>query len=72
MRADILDEKRPCLFITICNFREQIEILPPPDCENVFYGFLAQFVGEYILLTAPDVDISVALSMIPLITTDHL
>jgi hypothetical protein len=59
------------LFITICNIREQIEILPPPDCENVLYGFLAQRVDEYILLTAPDVDIFAALSMIPLITTDH-
>ena len=58
------------MFIAICNIREQIEILPP-DRKNVSYEFLAQLVGEYILPTAPDVDVSAALSMMPPTTTDH-
>ncbi|KAH8987428.1 hypothetical protein EDB92DRAFT_1875632 [Lactarius akahatsu] len=60
----------PCSFIAICNIlilREQIEILPR-DRKSVSYEFLAQLVGEYILLTAPEVDVSAALSMMPLTT----
>jgi hypothetical protein len=49
---------------------EQIEILPP-DRKNVSYEILAQLLDEYILLTAPDVDVSAALSMMPLTTTDY-
>ncbi len=66
---------RPCSFIAICNIlilRGQIEILPP-DRKSVSYEFLAQLVGEHILLTAPDVDVSGALSMMPLTTSEaHL
>ncbi|KAH9971646.1 hypothetical protein BJV74DRAFT_907472 [Russula compacta] len=40
----------------------------PPDRKTVSYDFLAQLVGEHILLTAPDVDASAALSMMPLTT----
>ncbi|KAI0290353.1 hypothetical protein BC826DRAFT_913221 [Russula brevipes] len=60
----------PCSFIAICNIlilREQIEILPP-NRTSVSYEFLAQLVGEHILLTAPGVDVSAALSMMPLTT----
>ncbi|KAH8984358.1 hypothetical protein EDB86DRAFT_2963278 [Lactarius hatsudake] len=60
----------PCSFIAICNIlilREQIEILPR-DRKSVSYEFLAQLVGEHILLTAPEVDVSAALSMMPLTT----
>jgi len=69
--ADIQGDKRPCSFIAICNIlilREQIEILPP-DRRSVSYEFLAQLVGEHILLTAPGVDVSAALSMMPLTTS---
>jgi hypothetical protein len=44
---------------------------PPPDRKNVSYEFLAQLVGEYILITAPDVDVSAAVSMMLLTTTDY-
>ncbi|KAI9433665.1 hypothetical protein H4582DRAFT_2082065 [Lactarius indigo] len=60
----------PCSFIAICNIlilREQIEILPR-DRKSVSYEFLAQLLGEHILLTAPEVDVSAALSMMPLTT----
>ncbi|KAH9954901.1 hypothetical protein BC827DRAFT_1142462 [Russula dissimulans] len=60
----------PCSFIAICNIlilREQITILPPGR-RTVSYEFLAQLVGEHILLTAPGVDVSAALSMMPLTT----
>jgi len=60
----------PCSFIAICNIlilREQIEILPPGR-KSVSYEFLSQLVGEHILLTAPDVGVSAALSMMPLTT----
>ncbi|KAF8493940.1 hypothetical protein F5888DRAFT_1720636 [Russula emetica] len=60
----------PCSFIAICNIlilRGQIEILPS-DRKSVTYELLAQLVGEHILLTAPDVDVSAALSMMPLTT----
>ena len=49
--------------------RGQIEILPR-DRKSVSYEFLAQLVGEHILLTAPDVDVSAALSMMPLTTSE--
>jgi hypothetical protein len=66
---------RPCSFIAICNIlilRGQIEILPR-DRKTVSYESLAQLVGEHILLTAPDVDVSAALSMMPLTTSEsHL
>ena len=71
LRADIQDDKRPCSFIAICNIlilRGQIEILPP-NRRSVSYEFLAQLVGEHILLTAPDLDVSAALSMMPLTTS---
>ncbi|KAF7311904.1 MINDY-DUB domain-containing protein [Mycena indigotica] len=58
----------PCSFIAICNIlilRGDIKILPP-DRPSVSYEFLAQLVGEYLLLRVPDVDISAALSMMPL------
>jgi len=67
-----MTEKRPCSFIAICNIlilREQIEILPPGR-KTVSYDFLSQLVGEHILLTAPDVDVSAALSMMPLTTSE--
>ncbi|KAH8094508.1 hypothetical protein BXZ70DRAFT_908913 [Cristinia sonorae] len=57
----------PCSFIAICNIlilRGDIEILPYGR-ENVSYEFLSQLVGEYLLLTCPDVDISAALSIMP-------
>ncbi|KAJ7052019.1 hypothetical protein C8F01DRAFT_1066452 [Mycena amicta] len=58
----------PCSFIAICNIlilRGDIKILPPSRT-SVSYEFLAQLVGEYLLLRVPDVDISAALSMMPL------
>ncbi|KAJ7505594.1 hypothetical protein B0H11DRAFT_1975224 [Mycena galericulata] len=58
----------PCSFIAICNIlilRGDIQILPP-DRVTVSYEFLSQLVGEYLLLRAPDVDISAALSIMPL------
>jgi ubiquitin carboxyl-terminal hydrolase MINDY-1/2 len=63
---------RPCSFIAICNIlilREQIEILPRGR-KSVSYEFLAQLVGEHILLTAPDAGVSAALSMMPLTTSE--
>ncbi|KAJ7841548.1 hypothetical protein B0H13DRAFT_2099686 [Mycena leptocephala] len=58
----------PCSFIAICNIlilRGDIQILPR-DRVTVSYEFLAQLVGEYLLMRAPDVDISAALSIMPL------
>ncbi|KAJ7149848.1 hypothetical protein C8R43DRAFT_500995 [Mycena crocata] len=58
----------PCSFIAICNIlilRGDIEILPR-DRVTVSYEFLSQLVGEYLLMHAPDVDISAALSIMPL------
>jgi hypothetical protein len=49
--------------------REQIEILPRGR-RSVSYEFLAQLLGEHILLTAPQVDVSSALSMMPLTTSE--
>ncbi|KAF8637754.1 hypothetical protein AX17_002596 [Amanita inopinata Kibby_2008] len=57
----------PCSFIAICNIlilRGDITILPP-ERKNVSYEFLSQLVAEYLLTSAPDVDISAALSIIP-------
>ncbi|KAI9457045.1 hypothetical protein HD554DRAFT_2207253 [Boletus coccyginus] len=57
----------PCSFIAICNIlilRGQIEILPP-DRSTVSYEFLSQLVGEYLLTSCPDIDISAALSIMP-------
>ncbi|KIP11011.1 hypothetical protein PHLGIDRAFT_125140 [Phlebiopsis gigantea 11061_1 CR5-6] len=57
----------PCSFIAICNIlilRGDIEILPP-DRKNVSYEQLAQMVGEFLLMSCPDVDISAALSTMP-------
>ncbi|KAF8151256.1 hypothetical protein K438DRAFT_1865167 [Mycena galopus ATCC 62051] len=58
----------PCSFIAICNIlilRGDIQILPR-DRDSVSYEFLSQLVGEYLLTHAPDVDISAALSIMPL------
>jgi hypothetical protein len=48
--------------------REQIEILPR-NRRSVSYDFLAQLLGEHILLAAPQVDVTAALSMMPLTTS---
>ncbi|KAF7294049.1 MINDY-DUB domain-containing protein [Mycena kentingensis (nom. inval.)] len=45
--------------------RGDIKILPP-DRPSVSYDFLSQLLAEYLLLRVPDVDISAALSMMPL------
>ncbi|KAJ7651065.1 hypothetical protein FB45DRAFT_889534 [Roridomyces roridus] len=58
----------PCSFIAICNIlilRGDIKILPLHR-ESVSYEFLSQLVAEYLLLHSPDVDISAALSIMPL------
>ncbi|KAJ7239398.1 hypothetical protein B0H12DRAFT_1136185 [Mycena haematopus] len=58
----------PCSFIAICNIlilRGDIQILPR-DRMTVSYEFLSQLVGEYLLMRSPDVDISAALSIMPL------
>ncbi|KAG2073095.1 DUF544-domain-containing protein [Suillus decipiens] len=57
----------PCSFIAICNIlilRGQIEILPY-ERGTVSYEFLAQLVGEYLLVSCPDIDVSAALSIMP-------
>ncbi|KAJ7589815.1 hypothetical protein C8J56DRAFT_936270 [Mycena floridula] len=57
----------PCSFIAICNIlilRGDIEIAPP-ERRTVSYEFLCQLVGEYLLLSHPDVDTSAALSIMP-------
>ncbi|KAJ8071976.1 hypothetical protein AAF712_009669 [Marasmius tenuissimus] len=57
----------PCSFIAICNIlilRGSITI-EPPTRENVSYEFLSQLVAEYLLLNCPEVDISAALSIMP-------
>ncbi|EKM57873.1 uncharacterized protein PHACADRAFT_116301 [Phanerochaete carnosa HHB-10118-sp] len=57
----------PCSFIAICNIlilRGCITILPS-DRASVSYEQLAQLVGEYLLTSCPDVDISAALSVMP-------
>ncbi|KAI0029420.1 hypothetical protein K488DRAFT_56416 [Vararia minispora EC-137] len=60
----------PCSFIAICNIlilRDQI-CIEPPNRASVSYDYLAQLVAEHLLLSAPDVDISAALSIMPLTT----
>ncbi|KAG1820861.1 uncharacterized protein BJ212DRAFT_1265931 [Suillus subaureus] len=57
----------PCSFIAICNIlilRGQIEVLPY-ERGTVSYEFLAQLVGEYLLMSCPDIDVSAALSIMP-------
>ncbi|KAH9948595.1 hypothetical protein B0H21DRAFT_733212 [Amylocystis lapponica] len=57
----------PCSFIAICNIlilRGRIAIMPP-ERTAVSYDFLSQLIGEYLLATCPDVDISAALSIMP-------
>ncbi|CAL1715859.1 unnamed protein product [Somion occarium] len=57
----------PCSLIAICNIlllRGDIEILPP-ERKTVSYEMLSQLVGEYLLTSCPDVDISAALSIMP-------
>jgi hypothetical protein len=41
----------------------------PPDRDTVSYEYLSQRVADYLLTNAPDVDISAALSMMPLTTS---
>ena len=48
--------------------RGDIQILPP-DRTTVSYDLLAQLVADYLLTHSPDVDISSALSMLPLTTS---
>ncbi|KAF8645885.1 hypothetical protein AX16_007543 [Volvariella volvacea WC 439] len=58
----------PCSFIAICNIlilRGDIEILPPTR-RSVSYEFLSQLVAEHLLRRSPGVDISSALSIMPL------
>ncbi|KAI0069801.1 DUF544-domain-containing protein [Panus rudis PR-1116 ss-1] len=58
----------PCSFIAICNIlllRGDIQI-QPPDRSTVSYEFLSQLVAEYLLTACQDVDISAALSVMPL------
>ncbi|CAA7267530.1 unnamed protein product [Cyclocybe aegerita] len=57
----------PCSFIAICNIlilRGNIEI-QPPSRKTVSYEFLSNLVAEYLLLTSPDVDVSAALTVMP-------
>ncbi|KIY70040.1 hypothetical protein CYLTODRAFT_371611 [Cylindrobasidium torrendii FP15055 ss-10] len=61
----------PCSFIAICNIlllRGAITI-EPASRESVSYNYLSQLVGEYLLMTCPDIDISAALSIMPLTQT---
>ncbi|KAL5485712.1 hypothetical protein ACEPAI_6753 [Sanghuangporus weigelae] len=58
----------PCSFIAICNIlilRGDVQILPP-ERTSISYDILAQLVGEYLLHASPDVDLSAALTMMPL------
>ncbi|TFK21464.1 hypothetical protein FA15DRAFT_79169 [Coprinopsis marcescibilis] len=58
----------PCSFIAICNIlilRGNIAI-EPPERRTVSYEFLSHLVAEYLLLCSPDVDVSAALSIMPL------
>jgi len=60
----------PCSFIAICNIlilRGDIEI-EPYDRPTVSYEHLSQLVGEYLLTSCPDIDISAALSVMPTTT----
>ena len=44
--------------------RDDIHIFPE-DRTRVSYEFLAQLLGEYLLMSSPDVDLSAALSTMP-------
>ncbi|KIY42879.1 DUF544-domain-containing protein, partial [Fistulina hepatica ATCC 64428] len=58
----------PCSLIAICNvliLRGDIEILPPTR-QTVSYDFLSQLVADFLIKRSPDVDISSALSILPL------
>jgi len=58
----------PCSFIALCNIlilRGDIEILPH-DRREVAYEFLSSLVGDYLLKASPDVDITAALSILPI------
>ncbi|KAA1467224.1 DUF544-domain-containing protein [Dentipellis sp. KUC8613] len=60
----------PCSLIAICNIlilRGQIEILPH-DRTTVSYEFLSQLLANHLLKNSPNVDISAALSKMPLTT----
>ncbi|KAG2744741.1 hypothetical protein P692DRAFT_20744039 [Suillus brevipes Sb2] len=57
----------PCSFIAICNIlilRGQIKVLPY-ERGTVSYEFLSQLVGEYLLMSCPDIDVTAALSIMP-------
>ncbi|KAF6746154.1 hypothetical protein DFP72DRAFT_637193 [Ephemerocybe angulata] len=58
----------PCSFIAICNIlilRGDI-VIEPRERKSVSYEFLSQLVAESLLLRSPEVDISDALSIMPL------
>lgn len=58
----------PCSFIAICNIlilRGNINI-DPPERRTVSYEFLSHLVADYLLQCSPDVDVSAALSIMPL------
>ncbi|KAF7789771.1 hypothetical protein EIP86_000717 [Pleurotus ostreatoroseus] len=57
----------PCSFIAICNIlilRGDIHIVPE-DRTSVSYELLAQLLGEYLLMSSPNIDLSAALSTMP-------
>jgi len=54
-----------CSVGNILVLRGNIEILPP-ERTTVSYELLSQLVGEYLLNCSPNVDISAALSIMPL------
>lgn len=51
--------------------RGDIEILPPTR-HTVSYEFLSQLVAEYLLKRGPDVDISAALTVMPLTQSEFI
>lgn len=59
------DSSDQCIYAgNILILRGDIEILPP-DRQSVSYEHLAQLLAEYLLRTCPDVDISSALTTMP-------
>ncbi|TFY78591.1 hypothetical protein EWM64_g5417 [Hericium alpestre] len=61
----------PCSFIAICNIlilRGDIAVVPP-ERETVSYELLSQLVANHLLKHSPDVDISSALTKMPLLTS---
>ncbi|PFH51113.1 hypothetical protein AMATHDRAFT_143462 [Amanita thiersii Skay4041] len=57
----------PCSFIAICNIlilRGDLTI-EPPERQTVSYEFLSHLVAEYLLTSAPDVDVDASLSVMP-------